>query len=106
MDNTDLKEMFIDVVGGTSLEDDTVSQFLTDSLMLLDQLTAHQGVDFREDSPLLIIQAMQYYYDLAQRNNAAAKDNLVAIMGLITQHNHDFVQDEQEDYPNYMGDRP
>jgi len=106
MDNTDLKEMFLDAVGGTSLEDDTVSQFLTDSLMLLDQLTAHQGVDFREESPLLIIQAMQYYYDLAQRNNAAAKENLAAIMGLITQHNHDFVQVEQEDYPNYMGDRP
>jgi hypothetical protein len=103
MDRADVKDMFVDSVGGTSLEDSTIERILIDSLTLLDQLTARQDIDFVNDSPVLVMQTMQYYYDLAQRNFASAKDGLAAVVALVTQFNHDYVQVEQAERVNYMG---
>ena len=103
MDRADVKDMFIETVGGTSLDDSIIERMLVESLTLLDQLTSHQGVDFVNTNPILVMQVMQYYYDLSQRNTAAAKESLVAIIGLVNQISYDFVQLEQADWVNYMG---
>ena len=105
MDATDVKDMFLDVVGGTSLDEATVDRLFTEGLALLDQLTAHQGVNFMETNPLLVVQSMQYYYGLLQHNAAGAKEDLAALTTIVTQLNNDFIQVEQADWPNYMGDR-
>jgi hypothetical protein len=103
MDRSDVKDMFIETIGGTSLEDYIVDNILIESLALLDQLTAHRGTNFLVDNPVLVTQVMQYYYDLVQRNTAAAKESLVSIMTLVTQINYDFIQVEQDASINYMG---
>jgi len=105
MDRTDLKEMFNDVVGGVAVDDDTLNEMVTQSLRLLNQLTAHIGVDFMTDYTLLVMQTMQYYYDLAQRNYEAAKLNYKEIVNQCLQAHNDFVQVEQADFANYIGDR-
>ena len=105
MDKTDMKEMFVDIVGGTSVEDDVQDKLVSDSLRLLNQLTAHIGVDFMNDYTLLVIQAMTYFYDVAQRNYEAAKLNYKELEKQALQAHNDFVQVEQADFPHYIGDR-
>lgn len=105
MDRTDMKEMFTDIIGGTSLDDSTIDSILTDSLRLLNQITAHIGVDFLTDYSLLVALTMQYYYDIGRRNYESAKLALKEIQNQAVQAHYDFVQNEQADWPNYMGDR-
>ena len=105
MDRTDIKNMFLDIVGGSSYDEDTIDTILTDSLKLLNRLTSHIGIDFVTDEQMLTIETMQYFYDLTQRNYATAKEDLEHITGLAKQCHDDFIQVEQEYYSNYMGDR-
>ena len=105
MDASGIKDMFLDAIGGTSLDDATVDKLLTDSLNLLNQKTSHIGVDFVNDYSLLTLLAMQYYYDLLQRNYDDAAKNEKEITRLSQQVTNDLIQVEQADFPNYMGDR-
>lgn len=105
MDASGIKDMFLDTIGGTSLDDAIVDKLLTDSLIFLNQRTAHIGVDFLNDYTLLTLQTMQYYYDLLQRNFDDAAKNRKEILQLAQEVTNDLTQVEQADFPNYMGDR-
>lgn len=105
MDASGVKDMFLDTIGGTSLEDVTIDKLLTDSLIFLNQRTSHIGVDFTNDYTLLVVQTMQYYYDLLQRNFDDAAKNRKEIMQLAQEVINDLTQVEQADFPNYIGDR-
>ena len=105
MDSKDIRELFLDMVGGTTLEDDAVDKLVTDAEMLLGQITGRVGVDFMNKATTLFLLAMQYYYELIQNNFEASKGTLTNVQFLANQFHYDYVQEEQADFPNYMGDR-
>lgn len=105
MDSQDIRELFLDMIGGTTLEDDTINKFIDDADMLLSQITGWTGVDFMNRATSLFLLGMSYYYDLFSKNFDAAKATLESVKFLATQFHFDYVQEEQVDFPNYMGDR-
>ena len=105
MDASGIKDLFLDMIGGTSLEDVTVDKIYENGIKLLNQYTAHVGADFINDHTVVVLLAMQVQYDLVQRNYDDADKGLKALIRFTTEITNDTTQDEQVDQVNHMGDQ-
>lgn len=105
MNASAIKDMFLDIIGGTSLDDDAIDKLYDNALKLLNQLTANIGADFVNDHTIPLLLALQFQYDLIQRNYDDADKGFKSLTRFAKEIVDDWTQDEQIEQINYMGDR-